>query len=195
MAAKRNKGKREAIIDAAVIEFSKNGYHNTRMEEIANTAGIGKGTIYEYFDSKLHLFQAMMEDSLQVYYQRLEDQELDNLSVRERLELLIQSHLRFCLERKDLTRVLFWEAEAPDRELVDWALAQRKDKIERTKALLLRGIDHKEIRDDLDLHMLSIVIIHSMAAFWFPLVMEDWDIEPRTLAWQYTDLLMNGLKR
>ncbi|MEN6392180.1 MAG: helix-turn-helix domain-containing protein, partial [Syntrophomonas sp.] len=66
MASKRIKGKRELIIEAAIKVFSQKGYHNTRMEEIAQAAGIGKGTIYEYFESKLQLFQSMMEDSLQV---------------------------------------------------------------------------------------------------------------------------------
>ena len=43
---KEGKGlKRDAIIDAAVQVFSSKGYHNTRMEEIAIAAGIGKGTI------------------------------------------------------------------------------------------------------------------------------------------------------
>ena len=43
------KGKRELILEAAINVFSTKGYHNTRMEEIASQAGVGKGTIYEYF--------------------------------------------------------------------------------------------------------------------------------------------------
>ena len=40
--------------------FFLQGLHNARMEEIAAVAGIGKGTIYEYFPSKLQLFQDML---------------------------------------------------------------------------------------------------------------------------------------
>lgn len=45
--------KRDMILAAAIRVFSQKGYHHTRMEEIAIEAGIGKGTIYEYFSSKL----------------------------------------------------------------------------------------------------------------------------------------------
>lgn len=193
MASKRRKGKRELIIEAAIQEFSQKGYHNTRMEEIAQTAGIGKGTIYEYFDSKLHLFQSMMEDSLQVYYQRLETQKSGH-PIGERLAFLIETHIRFCLENQELTKVLFGMAEAPDKELLEWAMAMRKEKLERTRGMLSEGIDKGEFRADLDLNLLSFSVMNTLAGFWFPLVMEGWEMDPEILARQYTDFIMNGLK-
>ncbi|MEN6348151.1 MAG: TetR/AcrR family transcriptional regulator [Syntrophomonas sp.] len=195
MASKRNKGKRELIIEAAIQEFSRKGYHNTRMEEIAVTAGIGKGTIYEYFDSKLHLFQSMMEDSLHVYYHELEIKNLEEKPISVRLKLLVKTHIRFCLENQELTKVLFGEAEAPDKELMEWAMAMRRDKLERMQKMLVEGIDKGEFRDDLDLKMLSFSILHTMAAFWFPLVMEDWQMDPELLASQYTEFVLTGLKK
>lgn len=195
MSSKRNKGKRELIIEAAIQVFSQKGYHNTRMEEIAQAAGIGKGTIYEYFDSKLHLFQSMMEDSLQVYFRRMEAQRSGQMPMSGRIRLLVESHIRFCLENRELTKVLFGEAEAPDKELMEWAMAMRKDKLERMQSLLVEGIEKGELRSDLDLHMLSFSILHTLAAFWFPLVMEDWQMDPELLARQYADFVMNGLKK
>ncbi|MFQ6104530.1 MAG: TetR/AcrR family transcriptional regulator [Candidatus Glassbacteria bacterium] len=44
--------KREAISEAAVTVFRELGYHETRMVDIARAAGIGKGTLYEYFENK-----------------------------------------------------------------------------------------------------------------------------------------------
>lgn len=195
MASKRGKGKRELIIEAAIQVFSQKGYHNTRMEEIAQAAGIGKGTIYEYFNSKLHLFQSMIEDSLQFYMHRMEVQRSDQMPMAERLKILIDSHIRFCLENRELTRVLFGEAEAPDKELMEWAMALRKDKLKRMQSLLVEGIERGELRSDLDLHMLSFSILHTLAAFWFPLVMEDWQMDPELLSVQYADFIMNGLKK
>jgi AcrR family transcriptional regulator len=195
VASKRGKGKRELIIEAAIQVFSQKGYHNTRMEEIAQAAGIGKGTIYEYFDSKLHLFQSMMEDSLQVYFRRMENQRIDQMPMSRRLRLLCEAHIRFCLENRELTKVLFGEAETPDKELMEWAMAMRKDKLERMQSLLVEGIERGELRSDLDLHMLSFSILHTLAAFWFPLVMEDWQMDPELLSVQYADFIMNGLKK
>lgn len=44
--------KREAISRAAVTVFRQLGYHSTRMIDIARAAGVGKGTLYEYFENK-----------------------------------------------------------------------------------------------------------------------------------------------
>lgn len=48
--------KRKDIMTSARMLFKENGYHNTKMEEIAVNAGVGKGTLYEYFNSKQDIF-------------------------------------------------------------------------------------------------------------------------------------------
>jgi AcrR family transcriptional regulator len=46
------KGKKEAIARAAMGVFRSTGYHRTRMADIAEASGVGKGTVYEYFRAK-----------------------------------------------------------------------------------------------------------------------------------------------
>ena len=48
--------KKRQIVDAAMKVFAKNGLYNAKMIDIAEAAGIGKGTIYEYFKSKEDIF-------------------------------------------------------------------------------------------------------------------------------------------
>ena len=55
------KEKKKHIIAAAATVFSKKGFSGASIAEIAVTANIGKGTIYEYFDSKEDLFFAVFE--------------------------------------------------------------------------------------------------------------------------------------
>lgn len=50
--------KKQQILEAAIRVFAKLGLPNTKMLHIAEAAGIGKGTIYEYFESKEDLFIA-----------------------------------------------------------------------------------------------------------------------------------------
>ncbi len=53
--------KHAAIVDAAVHEFQARGYYATSMNAIAAAANVSKRTLYNHFDSKEALFDAIME--------------------------------------------------------------------------------------------------------------------------------------
>ncbi len=44
--------KRDALVAAAAAVFAARGYRNATMEEIAQAAGVAKGTLYLYFQDK-----------------------------------------------------------------------------------------------------------------------------------------------
>ncbi|MCD6218107.1 TetR/AcrR family transcriptional regulator [bacterium] len=52
---KRFKRKNE-ILEASLFTFARNGYNATGIADIADRVGIGKSTVYEYFDTKADLF-------------------------------------------------------------------------------------------------------------------------------------------
>ena len=69
----RRKAERPAeILDAAFEEFVKNGYAATRLEDVAARAGVTKGTIYFYFDSKERVFDEMVRHKSQAVFPELE---------------------------------------------------------------------------------------------------------------------------
>jgi AcrR family transcriptional regulator len=65
-AAPRHQRRKEArpaeIMAAALKLFSERGFAATRLEDVADAAGVSKATIYLYFDSKADLFKAMIRD-------------------------------------------------------------------------------------------------------------------------------------
>jgi len=62
---RRRKDARPAeIIDAGLAEFAEHGFAGTKLEDVARRAGIVKGTIYRYFDSKDALFEAALKARL-----------------------------------------------------------------------------------------------------------------------------------
>ncbi|MCH7895918.1 MAG: TetR/AcrR family transcriptional regulator [Candidatus Methylomirabilales bacterium] len=56
--------KRRDILQAAMRVFARDGYHRAKMEAVAEEAGIGKGTVYEYFKSKTDLFLVLYDHML-----------------------------------------------------------------------------------------------------------------------------------
>ncbi len=70
--------KREAIIQAAIKIFSKKGFHNTKISEVAKAANVADGTVYLYFANKDDL---LLKAFKEVFYKKLE-------SVIEKTELI-----------------------------------------------------------------------------------------------------------
>lgn len=58
--AQRKAERPAEILSAAFEEFVKNGYAATRLEDVAARAGVTKGTIYFYFDTKERVFDEMV---------------------------------------------------------------------------------------------------------------------------------------
>jgi AcrR family transcriptional regulator len=57
--------KRSQILDGARTVFLADGFDAASMNEIARTAGVSKGTLYVYFDSKEALFEALIRQEKQ----------------------------------------------------------------------------------------------------------------------------------
>lgn len=53
--------KKQEILEAALKVFAKKGVSETKIHEIAEAAGVAKGTIYLYFKNKEEMFQSILE--------------------------------------------------------------------------------------------------------------------------------------
>src|ERR1700722_20379888 len=84
---RRRKAERpQEILDAAFVEFSRNGYAVTTLDRIAERAGVTKGTIYVYFENKEHLFISMVRDLTKPTLEAVHDMfESDNGSTADLL--------------------------------------------------------------------------------------------------------------
>jgi TetR/AcrR family fatty acid metabolism transcriptional regulator len=68
----KKKVKRQLIIDAAIEVFSRNGFQNSTISQIARKADVAEGTIYQYFKNKEDLFFSIPIDKTKEFYNELE---------------------------------------------------------------------------------------------------------------------------
>lgn len=92
--------KRELIIEAAFKVFSEKGYYNTKMDEIAEEASIGKGTIYSYFHNKQDLFDTMVFWFLEKYFDNLDKDADENDSIQIMIQKIILNHINIINKTK-----------------------------------------------------------------------------------------------
>ena len=83
--------RRQAIIDAALVEFSAKGFAAARLDDIAAQAGVGKGTIYLYFADKEPLFQELVRTSIVPIVGRLGPPPSAGMSARMMLERFVET--------------------------------------------------------------------------------------------------------
>ena len=87
--------KRELILNTAFELILKNGYSNTKIIDIANKAGIGKGTVYEYFESKEALLLELIHTRVASDYARVCDEAgklpTCKLKLKKYLELQVET--------------------------------------------------------------------------------------------------------
>jgi AcrR family transcriptional regulator len=64
---------RERILDAALLAFSRQGYHGTRLDDIVEESSTSKGAIYFHFANKERLFLALVDQFADLLERRVQE--------------------------------------------------------------------------------------------------------------------------
>ncbi|MBR2566089.1 MAG: TetR/AcrR family transcriptional regulator, partial [Paenibacillus sp.] len=99
--------KSEAILDAAYGIFGSKGFYETKMSDIADEAGIAKGTIYLYFKSKEQLFVAVSKRDCNSFISRLDYALQSQENTGDKLGAIAKTHLTYYYERRNHTKLFF----------------------------------------------------------------------------------------
>src|SRR5579859_4140329 len=89
MAQVKKESVRLSIVDSAFQLFSERGYHDTTLQQIAEGAGVGVGSVYSYFDSKLQLLYAVYEPWQEDRFRELERKIARTNSRRQKLNAIL----------------------------------------------------------------------------------------------------------
>src|SRR5579872_2643541 len=92
---------RQRIIQKAAREFARLGFDQANINNIAELAGIGKGTIYLYFENKRELFLAMLRSIAQVHIAAIRETLATEGSLQQRLERLYHSFATLAEQESD----------------------------------------------------------------------------------------------
>ena len=77
--------KRRQILDAAVRVFARQGFHSTRVSDIADEAGVAYGLVYHYFRSKDQVLNELFTERWSLLLAAIEETDVSDASPREKL--------------------------------------------------------------------------------------------------------------
>jgi AcrR family transcriptional regulator len=158
--------RREAILAAALDEFSARGFAAARLDDVARRAGVAKGTIYLYFRDKEALFQELVRSVISPLIARFETTVDIDLPARAVAERIVELFVRevYGTRRKDVIRLIITEgprfpklAEFYYREVISRVIAA-------VRALLRRPVERGEIAADALMRFPQLLIAPGLVA-------------------------------
>ncbi len=155
--------KKAALVAAAQRVFAARGYAATRIADVATEAGVGKGTVYEYFGSKQALFLGVVTAVLEGFALGAHEAAETPTSAHEALGALIDAAFSHESEFEQIFPLLLecWQASsrADERDLVrGWFADTYRHFADGTADLLRAGIARGEVRADVDADAAAAVI-------------------------------------
>jgi TetR/AcrR family fatty acid metabolism transcriptional regulator len=142
----RDPEKLQRIVDAAVAVFSERGFHRATMQEVADAAGIAKGTTYLYFASKEQLLEHIFAVALQEYIGLAERVAAMPAPAPERLRRLIVSTLVGAQSKRGMARFVLEGATGVSAELKGSLLHVHQATLAGIERLVEQGVADGELR-------------------------------------------------
>ncbi len=189
-----NLDKRSQIIRAAARVFAAKGFHLAKVEEIASDAGVGKGTVYEYFSSKKELFQEMFKSSSMFYLETFRLKLAGEKTIAEKLSQIVTLHLQFIDQHKDIGKILLREHSEIGEGLHQWMMARQEEKVSFVKGMFDEGVQTGELRP-MDTEIAARTFFGSVAAVGgYMMCQEKDDFDLDHISEQTTDLFIKGIE-
>ena len=101
--------KKNLILESAMKVFSEKGFHEASVDDVANLAGVGKGTVYRNFPSKQDLFLALIEWGFNSLISEIVTKTKDIEDFLKKIEIAIETYLAFFEHKRNFYRVLIQE--------------------------------------------------------------------------------------
>lgn len=117
---------RQAIVDAATIEFAASGFESTTTRSIAERAGIPYGLVVYHFKSKFGAWQAVMENIVRAFHDefQLRMKEVEGADDATRLLASQRAYIRLSAKRPELALLTSFDVGHGSKgaERMDWML-------------------------------------------------------------------------
>ncbi len=147
----RKRKTKKAIIKAAVKLFSEKGFEKTSIEELAREAGIGKGTIYTYFQTKTEIFHAFCEEELEYIFEELIHNTDSNAPLIDQLLTIYMGEFRYVTKNKEFGRIFMQQIIFP-LEVEHLKMNELDDKwLNLMYEIYAKAQARNELRKDIDL--------------------------------------------
>ncbi|MET4925537.1 TetR/AcrR family transcriptional regulator [Streptomyces sp. PSRA5] len=159
----RRQATRQKLYEAAVTLIAEQGFSATTVDEIAERAGVAKGTVYYNFKSKTDLFEELLRHGVGLLTASLqaaadETAKRDGSSV-ESLDAMIRAGLAFIDRYPAFTQLYVAELWRTNRAWQSTLLVVRRQAVAVVERVLREGIDGGELSREIDVPLTAAALV------------------------------------
>jgi AcrR family transcriptional regulator len=136
---------RRRILDAARDVFFRDGFMKANLDEMAEKAGVAKGTLYRYFESKADLYVAVLARNSELFLGLMEEAAANGEDAVARVRSIARFYFRHWLDHPDRFQI-FWAidnesviGELP-REVIEGTAKYWEDSLKVLNSVLEDGV-------------------------------------------------------
>ena len=186
--------KRRLMLAAAVRVFARKGYHTSRVDDIAEEAGVAHGLLYHYFRSKDEVLESIFKETWADIIAAARMVEETEEPARERLAGIAKILLRAWRRDPDLVRVVVREiVRSPDLQK---RLPQINESFTAIERIVARGQEEGDFRRDVDPRLASFVFygaLEEILTGWVLGTLEDGDDQIAAAEQTVVEIVCGGL--
>lgn len=159
----RRRATRAKLYEAAVTLIAEQGFSATTVDEIAERAGVAKGTVYYNFKSKTELFEELLRHGVGLLTASLR-QAADEASERggttvEALDGMIRAGLVFIDRYPAFTQLYVAELWRTNRAWQSTLLVVRQEAVAVVEAVLREGVESGELSEEIDIPLTAAALV------------------------------------
>jgi AcrR family transcriptional regulator len=152
--ARRRVDTRQRLYEAAVDLIAERGYAATTVDDIAERAGVAKGTVYYNFASKNVLFEELLRHGIGLLTVRFREVSAD-LPPRDAVAALIRAQLEYIQRYRAFAQLLLAEMWRTNREWQQTLHLLREEVVAVIAGVVRAGVATGDFPSDLDVQVAS----------------------------------------
>ncbi|MBA0050317.1 TetR/AcrR family transcriptional regulator [Streptomyces sp. AJS327] len=154
---------RNRLFAAAVTLIAEQGFSSTTVEQIAERAGVAKGTVYYNFAGKDELFEELLRHGVRVLTSQLDAaarrSAAEGRNAPETLDALVHTALVFIDRFPDFTRLYVAELWRAHRAWNGTLTAARRRAVAVVETVLRRGVADGELSEEADVPLTAATLV------------------------------------
>ncbi len=184
--------KTELIRKSAIKVIARYGYHNTKVQMIADEAGIANGTVYYYFKSKQEILEHIYDFELDKFSRFFDELEKGKDTVLQKLDTFMKYSFKELEDNYDVLKILIQEGIFTSKQ--DTKVNKLIDKLQNKLSRLLgKGCESGELKA-IDVDSFSFIIINLVFYGIYEFMTNENARDYNNIQTQLTNFVLNGIR-